>query len=208
MSRSSSARPICAAASNVSMTVSAGRAARLAASSDNAAKSCGATPDEIAAPGPEGGGGAPLPLPGSPRANARSSLTTLGALAGVPAARGARSAERCGVVGRSATRSIGSQELQRSGKNNAPSGARSLERRRSKVRRRIAEFCNVTHLARSVPLAPPCAEIRLARELCPESRILALRAAIAEGRYRIDSQAIALKLIAAIDPHFQPVSQH
>jgi anti-sigma28 factor (negative regulator of flagellin synthesis) len=66
----------------------------------------------------------------------------------------------------------------------------------------------VTLLARSNPLAPPCAEIRLARELCPESRILALRAAIAEGHYRIDSQAIALKLIAAIDPHFQPVGQH
>ncbi|MEO8186537.1 MAG: flagellar biosynthesis anti-sigma factor FlgM [Burkholderiaceae bacterium] len=66
----------------------------------------------------------------------------------------------------------------------------------------------MTFLARFNPLAPPCAEIRLGRELCPESRIVALRTAIAEGRYRIDSQAIAAKLIAAIDPHFQPVGQH
>jgi anti-sigma28 factor (negative regulator of flagellin synthesis) len=55
---------------------------------------------------------------------------------------------------------------------------------------------------------PPRAEIRLARELCPESRILALRKAIAEGCYRIDSQVIAAKLIAALDPHFQPVATH
>ena len=66
----------------------------------------------------------------------------------------------------------------------------------------------MTHLARSRPLAPPGAEIRLARELCPESRILALRKAIAEGGYRIESQVIAAKLIAALDPDFQPVGQH
>jgi len=63
----------------------------------------------------------------------------------------------------------------------------------------------VTLLARSNLPAPPCAEIRLARETCPESRIFA---AIAEGRYRIDSQAIAAKLIATIDPHSQSVGKH
>jgi hypothetical protein len=66
----------------------------------------------------------------------------------------------------------------------------------------------VTLLARSNLPAPPCAEIRLARETCSESRIFALRAAIAEGRYRIDSQAIAAKLIATIDPHSQSVGKH
>jgi hypothetical protein len=66
----------------------------------------------------------------------------------------------------------------------------------------------VTLLARSNLPALLCAEIRLARKSCPESRIFALRAAIAEGRYRIDSQAIAARLIAAIDPHFQPIGKH
>jgi anti-sigma28 factor (negative regulator of flagellin synthesis) len=80
--------------------------------------------------------------------------------------------------------------------------------RRSKVRLPIAELCGVTLLARSNLSAQPCAEIRLARETCRESRILALRTAIAVGRYRIDSQAIAAKLIAAIDPHFQSIDRH
>jgi len=66
----------------------------------------------------------------------------------------------------------------------------------------------VTRLARSHLPAPLCAQIQLARGTCPESRILALRAAIAEGRYRIDPQAIAARLIAAIDPHFQPIGKH
>jgi anti-sigma28 factor (negative regulator of flagellin synthesis) len=38
--------------------------------------------------------------------------------------------------------------------------------------------------------------------------MLALRATIAEGRYRIDSQAIAARLIAAIDPHFPSIGKH
>jgi Anti-sigma-28 factor, FlgM len=42
-----------------------------------------------------------------------------------------------------------------------------------------------------------CAEIRFAREGMPESRLLALRVAIAEGSYRIDAEAIADRLIAA-----------
>jgi hypothetical protein len=66
----------------------------------------------------------------------------------------------------------------------------------------------VTLLARPTLPASPCAEIRLARETCPESRIFALRAAIAEGRYRIDSQTIAARLIAAIGPHFQSIGKH
>lgn len=72
------------------------------------------------------------------------------------------------------------------------------ENRGSKVRALIAELCGVTTLAR--PHLPPssCAEIRLAREVCPESRIIALRTAIADGSYRIDSETIATRLIAAL----------
>jgi len=66
----------------------------------------------------------------------------------------------------------------------------------------------VTFLARPSPPAPACAETRLAREICSASRILALRAAIAEGRYLIDSQAIATKLIGAIALPSQSIGQH
>jgi len=48
-------------------------------------------------------------------------------------------------------------------------------------------------------LAPSfCAESRLARKACPESRIVALRAAIADGSYRIDAEVIATGLMAAL----------
>ena len=56
----------------------------------------------------------------------------------------------------------------------------------------------MTLLALSYPLALPRADIRPARDGCPESRIRALRTAIASGEYRIDSNAIAAKLIASI----------
>jgi hypothetical protein len=72
----------------------------------------------------------------------------------------------------------------------------------------LPNFPSVTLLARSNLPAPLCAQTQLARGTSPESRILALRAAIAEGRYRIDPPAIAAKLIAAIDPHFQPIGKH
>ena len=72
----------------------------------------------------------------------------------------------------------------------------------------LPNFPSVTLLARSNLPAPPCAQTQLARGNGPESRILALRAAIAEGRYRIDPQAIADRLIAAIDPHLQPIGKH
>lgn len=72
------------------------------------------------------------------------------------------------------------------------------ENRGSKVRAPIAEFRGVTTLARS-PLPPSsCADIRLARQACPESRIIALRTAIGGGSYRIDPEAIATGLIAAL----------
>ncbi len=72
------------------------------------------------------------------------------------------------------------------------------ENRGSKVRALIAELRGVTTLAR--PQLPPssCAEIRLARKACPESRLIALRTAIADGNYRIDPEAIATGLIAAL----------
>lgn len=66
----------------------------------------------------------------------------------------------------------------------------------------------MTLLARPNLSAQSCAEIRLAPGGCAEGRILALQTAIAEGRYRIDPQAIAARLIAAIDPHFQPIGKH
>ena len=72
----------------------------------------------------------------------------------------------------------------------------------------LPNFPGVTLLARSNLSAPPCAQTRLARGTGPESRILALRAAIAEGRYRIDPQAIAARLIVTIDPHVQPTGKH
>ena len=192
------------------MTVSAGRAARSEAPAGGAseAKSSGVAVPGTAVTVLGGPTGAPLLPLGNPSANARSSDTTCGALAG----RVRRTRSLLGGTLRNSRRishaKVGSQELNKSGKNNAPSKARSLERRRSKVRQRTAEFCSVTFLARSNRPAPPCAEIRLAREICPESRLLALRAAIAEGRYRIDSQVIAARLIAAIDPHSQSIGQH
>lgn len=78
----------------------------------------------------------------------------------------------------------------------------------SKVRRLVAELYGVTILARSNLPAPPCAEIRLAREPCSESRIIALRAAIAEGRYRIDAEAIAARLVATLDSRTESLCQH
>ena len=72
----------------------------------------------------------------------------------------------------------------------------------------LPNFPSVTLLARSNLPAPPGAQTRLARGTGPESRILALRAAIAEGRYRIDPQAIADRLIAAIDPNLQPIGKN
>ena len=62
----------------------------------------------------------------------------------------------------------------------------------------------MTFLVRSNPTVHAGAEIRLGRDACPESRLLALRTAIADGRYRIDSQAIAAKMIASAVSHFQP----
>lgn len=69
----------------------------------------------------------------------------------------------------------------------------------SKVRALIAELRGVTTLARTHLPPSSCAEIRLARKACPESRIVALRTAIADGSYRIDPEAIATGLIAALD---------
>jgi len=66
----------------------------------------------------------------------------------------------------------------------------------------------VTSLARSNFFAPPCGDIRLAPGTCTESRLLALRAAVAQGRYRIDSQAIAARLIAALSPQLQSIGKH
>ena len=66
----------------------------------------------------------------------------------------------------------------------------------------------MTHLARSNRPASRCAKLRLARDVHREGRVLALRLALADGRYHIDSQAIAAKLIAAIDPHFQLIGKH
>jgi anti-sigma28 factor (negative regulator of flagellin synthesis) len=56
--------------------------------------------------------------------------------------------------------------------------------------------------------APPCGDIRLAPGTCTETRLLDLRTAVAEGRYRIDSQAIAARLIAAIDPQLPSTGTH
>jgi len=54
----------------------------------------------------------------------------------------------------------------------------------------------VTILPRSFRLAPSCSEIRPAPE-ARDSRIVALRTAIAEGRYRVDPVAVANKLLIA-----------
>jgi len=66
----------------------------------------------------------------------------------------------------------------------------------------------VTLLARFLPSAVPSADIRPARELCLETRLVALRTAILHGHYRIDCERIAAKLMASIDPHFQPAGPH
>ena len=72
----------------------------------------------------------------------------------------------------------------------------------SKVRAVFAELCDVTIVARSTRPAHSCSEIRLARETCAASRIVALRAAIADGRYRVDPDVIAAKLLMTL--HLYP----
>ena len=66
----------------------------------------------------------------------------------------------------------------------------------------------MTFLVRSNPSVQAGAEIRLGRKACPESRLLALRTAIAEGRYRIDPTAIAARMIASAASHFQSTHNH
>jgi hypothetical protein len=58
----------------------------------------------------------------------------------------------------------------------------------------------VTLLARPHPLTLLGSDTHPARDRCRDSRISALRTAIAEGHYRINSHAIATRLIASIDP--------
>ncbi|HVG05584.1 MAG TPA: flagellar biosynthesis anti-sigma factor FlgM [Burkholderiaceae bacterium] len=65
----------------------------------------------------------------------------------------------------------------------------------------------MTLLARSNISTPQSTEIRISHEIRPEVRVLALRAAVADGRYRIDSQALASKMIAAI-LHFESAGKH
>jgi hypothetical protein len=72
----------------------------------------------------------------------------------------------------------------------------------------LPNFVGVTSLARSNFFAPLCGDIRLAPGTCTESRLFALRTAIAEGRYRVDSQAVAARLIAAIDPQLHFIGKH
>jgi len=62
-------------------------------------------------------------------------------------------------------------------------------------------------VVRSNLSAQACGDPRLAPGSCTE-RLLCLRAAVAEGRYRVDPQAIAAKLIAALDPQLQPIGTH
>jgi len=64
----------------------------------------------------------------------------------------------------------------------------------------------VTILARSNLPAHLCAELRLAHETCAESRVLALRSAVVEGRYCANAAAIAANLINALYLHSQRAS--
>jgi len=59
----------------------------------------------------------------------------------------------------------------------------------------------VTIPARSNLPADLCAEFQLLRATCAESRILALRSAVADGRYGINAAAMAAKLINALYMH-------
>ena len=65
----------------------------------------------------------------------------------------------------------------------------------------------MTLLVRSNPSAFWFADTRLVPETCPESRLVTLATAIASGRYRIDAEAIASRLISRLSTNPGPAGK-